>query len=76
MKTLSVFFACYFLENGQIRRTLEVFIMENIIFGLMVVIVAGAGLLTCIYEAGGSVHKTADELSNLENTEQNRKKDK
>lgn len=43
--------------------------MENIIFGLMVVIVAGAGLLTCIYEAGGCVHKTADELSNPENTE-------
>lgn len=50
--------------------------MENIIFGLMVVIVAGAGLLTCIYEAGGSVHKTVDELSNPENTEQNRKQDK
>lgn len=76
MKTLSVFFVCHFLENGQIRRILEVFIMENIIFGLMVVIVAGAGLLTCIYEAGGSVHKTVDELSNPENTEQNRKQDK
>lgn len=28
--------------------------MENIIFGIMVVIALGAGVFTCIYEVGGS----------------------
>lgn len=28
--------------------------MENIIFGIMVVIALGAGIFTCIYEIGGS----------------------
>lgn len=44
--------------------------MENIIFGLMVVIIISAGLLTCIYEAGGSARTTTNELPNTENTEQ------
>lgn len=28
--------------------------MENIIFGIMVLIALGAGVFTCIYEVGGS----------------------
>lgn len=46
--------------------------MENLIFGLMVVIMISAGLLTCIYEAGGSAKTTADEHLN---TETNNKQD-
>jgi hypothetical protein len=28
--------------------------IENIIFGIMVVVALGAGVFTCIYEAGGT----------------------
>ncbi|MDE6998760.1 MAG: hypothetical protein K2P73_00430 [Lachnospiraceae bacterium] len=44
--------------------------MENIIFGIMVLIVVGAGIVTCIYEVGGSSRANAGEPSN---TEQNTK---
>jgi hypothetical protein len=37
--------------------------MENIIFGIMVVIALGAGVFTCIYEVGGS-QKTNPENQN------------
>ncbi len=40
---------------------------ENIIFALMVVIALGAGIITCIYEVGGSSRKTE---SNQQETEQ------
>lgn len=41
--------------------------MENIIFGIMVVIALGAGVFTCIYEVGGT-SKTNKENQN-EDTE-------
>lgn len=44
--------------------------MENIIFGLMVLIAVGAGIITCIYEVGGSSRASASEQSD---TEQNNK---
>jgi hypothetical protein len=28
--------------------------IENIIFGIMVIVALGAGVFTCIYEAGGT----------------------
>ena len=44
--------------------------MENIIFGIMVVIALGAGVFTCIYEVGGS------RKSNLENQNNDTEKGK
>lgn len=41
--------------------------MENIIFGIMVVIALGAGVFTCIYEVGGS--QKADTESKNSDTE-------
>ncbi|MDE7272539.1 MAG: hypothetical protein K2N95_05675 [Lachnospiraceae bacterium] len=38
--------------------------MENIIFGILVLIVVGAGVFTCIYEVGESFN--AREESNTE----------
>ena len=38
-------------------------IMENIIFGIMVIIALGAGVFTCIYEVGGN-RKTNTEHQN------------
>lgn len=32
--------------------------LENIIFGLLVVIVLGGAIFTCFYESGGSIHKS------------------
>lgn len=40
--------------------------MENIIFGILAVIAIGAGIFTCIYEAGGSSHTNTDEQSTAE----------
>lgn len=37
--------------------------MENIIFGIMVIIALGAGVFTCIYEVGGN-RKTNTENQN------------
>lgn len=43
------------------------FIMiENIIFSIMVVIAVGAGIFTCIYEAGGSSSASSEEPSQTE----------
>lgn len=50
---------------------MEVFIMENIIFGITVIIAFGASMLTCIYEAGSTLHANA---SDQRNTEQDKKK--
>ena len=36
---------------------------QSIIFGLMVVIAVGAGIFTCIYEAGGSSHSSVEKTS-------------
>lgn len=44
--------------------------MENFIFGIMVLIAVGAGIVTCIYEVGGSSHTNVSEQSH---TEQNNK---
>lgn len=38
--------------------------MENIIFGIMVVIALGAGVFTCIYEIGGRPKKNIDQQKN------------
>lgn len=38
--------------------------MENIIFGIMVLIAVGAGIVTCIYEVGGSSRANVSEQSN------------
>ncbi len=40
--------------------------MENIIFGIMVLIAVGAGVLTCIYEVGGSSRTNVSEQSQTE----------
>lgn len=40
--------------------------MENIIFGIMVLIAVGAGIVTCIYEVGGSSRANVSEQSNTE----------
>ena len=47
---------------------MEVFIMQNIIFGIMVLIAVGAGVVTCIYEAGGSSHHSSREHAAAEQT--------
>jgi len=52
---------------------MEVFIMENIIFDIMVIIVIGAGMLTCIYEVGGS---SCANVSNQPDIEQDKKQNK
>ena len=42
--------------------------IENLIFGIMLVIALGAGVFTCIYEAGGStktVEKKKTETSTV-----------
>lgn len=44
--------------------------MENFIFGIMVLIAVGAGIVTCIYEVGGSSRTNVSEQSP---TEQNNK---
>lgn len=54
-------FLCVFLH--KIRRKERNENMENIIFGIMVVIALGAGVFTCIYEIGGS-RKTTSETEN------------
>lgn len=38
--------------------------MENIIFGIMVVIALGAGVFTCIYEIGGKPKKNTEHQKN------------
>lgn len=38
--------------------------MENIIFGIMVVIALGAGVFTCIYEVGGSQKTNTEQTGN------------
>ena len=38
--------------------------MENIIFGIMIVIALGAGVFTCIYEIGGSQKKHTEIKNN------------
>ena len=50
---------------------MEVFIMENIIFGLTIIIAVGASMLTCIYEAGSALLVNA---SDQRNTEQDKEK--
>lgn len=35
--------------------------IENLIFGIMLVIALGAGVFTCIYEAGGSTKPASKE---------------
>lgn len=46
---------------------MEVFIMfQNIIFSIMVVIAVGAGIFTCIYEAGGSSNSSGGENTQTE----------
>lgn len=39
---------------------------QNIIFGIMVVIAVGAGIFTCVYEAGGSSRSSSKEPSQTE----------
>lgn len=49
---------------------MEVLNMENIIFGIMVLIAVGAGIVTCIYETGGFSRSNVSQQSNTEqNTE-------
>lgn len=50
---------------------MEVFIMENIIFGIMVLIAVGAGIVTCIYEVGGSSRANISEQSIVEQNNKN-----
>lgn len=45
--------------------------MENIIFGIMVLIAVGAGIVTCIYEAGGSSRANAGKRTSTEQNNQN-----
>lgn len=45
--------------------------MENIIFGIMVLIAVGAGIVTCIYEVGGSSGKNVSEQSDAKQNNEN-----
>lgn len=47
------------------------FLMENIIFGIMVLIAVGAGIVTCIYEVGGSSGKNVSEQSDAKQNNEN-----
>lgn len=40
--------------------------MENIIFGITVIIAVGASMLTCIYEAGSTLLVNASEQRSIE----------
>lgn len=53
------------------KEAMEVFIMENIIFGIMVLIAVGAGIVTCIYEVGGSSRANVSEQSIVEQNNKN-----
>lgn len=39
---------------------------QNIIFSIMVVIAVGAGIITCIYEVGGSSNASCEDPSQTE----------
>lgn len=45
--------------------------MENIIFGIMVLIAVSVGIVTCIYEIGGSSRTNASEQTNTEQNNEN-----
>ncbi len=47
--------------------------MENIIFGIMVLIAVGAGIVTCIYEVGGSSRANVSEQSDAGSDTKNSK---
>lgn len=49
------------------------FVMENIIFGIMVLIAVGAGIVTCIYEVGGSSRANVSEQSDAGSDTKNSK---
>ncbi len=42
--------------------------MQNIIFGLMVLIAVGAGVVTCIYEVGGLKRHNTGKQTDAEQT--------
>lgn len=42
--------------------------MQNIIFGLMVLIAVGAGVVTCIYEVGGFQRHNTGKQTDAEQT--------
>ena len=53
---------------------LEEYVMiENLIFGIMLVIALGAGVFTCIYEAGGSAKTVEKEKTETSATSSEQK---